>query len=67
MPQLTAKQIKRQDLVDNEIFGLIQRLAPNAKISWDIEMIGNVRDLIQRQVVDKGNFTREAKFYPYLK
>ena len=41
MAQLTEKQIKRQDFVDNEIFELIQRLAPSAKIDWDIEMIAD--------------------------
>lgn len=67
MAQLTEKQIKRQDFVDNEVFELIRRLAPAAKIKWDIEMIGNVRDLIQIQLVDKQKLTNETKFYPYLK
>lgn len=67
MAQLTEKQIKRQDFVDNEVFELIRRLAPSAKIKWDIEMIGNLRDAIQEQVVDKQKLTNEARFYPYLK
>ena len=67
MAQFTEKQIKRQDFVDNEVFELIQRLAPSAKIEWDIEMIGNVRDSIQTQLVDKQKLTSEARFYPYLK
>lgn len=64
MAQLTKKQIKRQDFVDNEIFELIQRLAPSVKIKWDIEMIGNVRDSIQIQLVDKQKLMSEASFYP---
>ena len=67
MAQLTEKQINKQDFVDNEVFELIQRLAPSAKIKWDIEMIGNVRDSIQTQLVDKQKLMSEAKFYPYLK
>lgn len=67
MAQLTEKQIKRQDFVDNKVFELIQRLAPSAKIKWDIEMIGNVRDSIQTQIVDKGKLMSKARFYPYLK
>lgn len=67
MAKLTEKQIKRQDFVDNEIFELIQRLVPSAKIKWDIEMIGSVRDSIQAQLVDKQKMMSEARFYPYLK
>ena len=67
MVQLTEKQIRRQDFVDNEVFELIQRLAPSAKIKWDIEMIGNVRDSIRIQFVDKQKLMSESKFYPYLK
>ncbi len=53
--------------MDNEIFELIQRLAPSAKIKWDIEMIGNVRDSIRIQLVDEQKFISEARFYPYQK
>ena len=67
MAQLTEKQIERQDFVDNEIFELIQRLMPSAKIKWDIEMIGSILDSIQTQIVDKQKLTSEVKFYPYLK
>ena len=67
MAQLTEKQIRRQDFVDNEVFELIQRLAPSTKIKWNIEMIGNVRDSIQIQLVDKQKLMDERRFYPYLK
>jgi hypothetical protein len=67
MAQFTEKQIKRQDFVDNEVFELIQRLVPSAKIEWDIEMIGNVRDSIQTQLVDKQKLMSEVIFYPYLR
>ncbi len=67
MTQLTKKQIKRQDFVDNEIFEMIQRLMPSAKIKWDIEMIANVRESIQIQLGDKQKLMNETRFYPYLK
>ncbi len=53
--------------MDNEIFELIQRLAPSAKIKWDIEMIAYVRDSIRVQLVNKQKLMSEARFYPYLK
>lgn len=67
MPKLTERQIKRQDFVDNEIFELIQRLVPSAKIEWDIEMIGNVRNLIQMYLINRKKLMNEARFYSYLK
>jgi len=68
MSQLTEKQIKRQDFVDNEIFELLQRLIPQSKtIDWDIEVIGAVRDAIQNQIVDEQKLMSEMQFYPYLK
>ncbi|MDO9289891.1 MAG: hypothetical protein Q7T83_13990, partial [Thermodesulfovibrionales bacterium] len=46
MEELTEEQIKRQDSVDNAIYQLIQELNPTAdEIRWDIEMIGEVRDV----------------------
>ena len=67
MAQLTKKQIRRQDFVDNEIFELIQKITPHSKIKWDIEIIGDVRDSIQRGLVDRHNLISGAGFYPYLK
>jgi hypothetical protein len=65
MKQLTKKQIERQDFVDNQIFELIQKLLPPAKqTEWNIEEIGEVRDTIQRQIVDNQKATSETKFYP---
>lgn len=67
MAQLTEKQIERQDFVDNKVFELIQLLGLPAKIKWDIEMIGIVRDSIRIQLADQQKLTCEARFYPYLK
>ena len=65
MVQLTEKQINKQDFVDNEVFELIQKLLPaNKQIKWDIEVIGIVRDVIRKQVVNKQKLMSEVKFYP---
>ncbi len=63
---LTAKQIERQDYVDNLIFELINELNPSDKeIEWNIESIGEIRDVIQSILVNKGICT-EQEFYPYI-
>ena len=68
MTRLTEKQIERQDFVDNQIFELMQKLLPASRtIEWDIEAIGEIRDAIRAQVVDKKRVISEAQFYPYLK
>jgi hypothetical protein len=65
MTKLTKQQIERQDFVDNEIFGLLQRLSPKASsMEWNIEAIGAVRDTIQEQIVNKQPDMSEMEFYP---
>jgi len=68
MRTLSRKQLERQDLVDNEIYELIQKLLPSAKkrIEWDIEIIGAVRDAIQSEVVGRKAMS-EVQFYPYIR
>ncbi|MBE0426233.1 MAG: hypothetical protein IBX72_06265 [Nitrospirae bacterium] len=67
MKELTDKQIERQDFVDNAIFNLIQSLNTTDKtINWDIEMIGEIRDVIAEWMIERLNITDEQKFYPYL-
>lgn len=66
MKELTDEQIKRQDLVDNAIYHLIQEVNPAGKtIEWDIEMIGDVRDVIREWLVERMNVISEQRFYPY--
>lgn len=66
MFKLTKQQIERQDFVDNQIFELMQKLIPQSKnIVWNIEVIGAIRDVIGKQIVDKQKLMSEAKlFYP---
>ena len=64
--ELTEQQIERQDFVDNAIFNLIDELVPSDKeMEWDIEAIGEIRDAIQSQLVNRGLCT-EQEFYPYI-
>ena len=64
--KLTVQQIERQDFVDNSIFNLINELIPSDKVmGWNIEAIGEIRDAIQFQLVNRGLCT-ERDFYPYI-
>ena len=61
---MTKKQIKRQDFVDNKIFALIRETNPTASpISWDIEMIGNIRDRVICELEKKLGIN-EFEIYP---
>lgn len=64
--ELTKKQIERQDFVDNAINNLIQNLEISNRVTdWDIELIGNIRDVIQTYFTES-NIYREEEFYPYI-
>jgi hypothetical protein len=64
---LTKEQINRQDLIDNEIQGLIEKLNPtDTKIDWDIENISAVRDVLRYIYIEKMNLCSENSFYPFL-
>jgi len=66
MRTLTKQQLERQDFVDNEIFELIQKFFPDGKqLEWNIEIIGEVRDAIENQLVEREIISKK-QFYPYL-
>ena len=66
--KLTQHQIDQQDMIDNAIYHFIQSINPSDKeISWDIEMIGDLRDVVQEWIVDRLNLTTEQEFYPSLR
>ncbi|MBN1806375.1 MAG: hypothetical protein JW837_14095 [Sedimentisphaerales bacterium] len=66
--ELSGEQIKRQDFVDNAVFNLIQNINPSSKeLSWDIEMIGEIRDDIRQWLVERLGICNEMSFYPYIK
>ena len=52
--KLTDEQIERQDFVDNAIFNLLNEINPTKKeLDWNIELIGNVRDCIQKEFTER--------------
>jgi hypothetical protein len=66
MKELTQEEIKRQDYVDNAIYQLIREINPADKeIKWDIEMIGDIRDVIAEWMIERLKITDEQNFYPY--
>ena len=67
MKELTEEQIKRQDSVDNAIYQLVREINPvDKEIAWDIEMIGDVRDVIEDWLVERLKLTDEQVFYPWV-
>ena len=61
---MTPEQLRRQDLVDNAVFCLIQKTNPTSKpIPWDIEMIGNIRDALVHELEKKLGIP-EFEIYP---
>lgn len=66
--EMNDGQIKRQDFVDNAVFQLIQNINPTSKeLSWNIEMIGEIRDNVRQWLVERLRICDEMSFYPYIK
>jgi len=64
--ELTDVQITRLDFVHNAIFNLMQDLVPDGKeLDWDMEIIGEVADVIQDYLVKKG-ICNEMEFAPFV-
>lgn len=62
--KLTDEQIERQDFVDNAIFNLLNEIIPSkVELDWNIELIGNVRDCIQREFTER-MICSAKEFYP---
>src|SRR5512135_1028558 len=60
----TGKETDRQDCVDNSIQNLICEMA-GRDVEWNMENIGEVRDVLQGIIVDKLKLMTEQEFYPY--
>ena len=66
--ELTNEQTKRQDLVDNAIYTMLNEVNPsNKEIDWNIEIISHIRELVQSYFVNELSVVDEMTFYPYLK
>lgn len=67
----TEAETERQDYVDNAIYSLMIELAEGRKnkrnkfVQWDMEDIGEIRDVIQEILVNRHEFMTEQEFYPY--
>lgn len=67
MAELTREQLQRQDFVDNRIFELLQSVHPSSRqLNWNIEMIGDVRDVLETWIVQHLGYCTSQAFYPYL-
>ncbi len=65
--ELTKNQLKRQDFVDNTIHELLRSLNPSQEeIEWNIELIGEIRDVVRQVLVEHLEVTDEMTFYPYI-
>jgi len=66
--EMSDEQIRRQDFVDNAVFQLINDINPTSnKLSWNIEMIGEIRDNVRQWLVERLRICDEMSFYPYIK
>ena len=63
--EYTAQETDRQDRVDNAIAELIKEFTPIGYFDWDMEIIGEVRDVIMEYVVNQKKWMTEHQFYPY--
>lgn len=67
MSTLTDNQIQRQDFVDNAIYNLLREVNSSEKsIEWNIETIGEIREVIRVWFVERLAITDEISFYPYI-
>ncbi len=62
--EFTHTETERQDYVDNVIEHTLDRLAGTA-LEHNIEFIGEIRDTIQKILVDKLKLMTEQQFYPF--
>ena len=64
---LSSIQLERQDFVDNKLMTLLQEVNPtDQSLQWDIEVIGDLHDIISDYFQKKGICTKED-FYPEVK
>jgi hypothetical protein len=65
--ELSKKEISRQDFVDNSIFELLKVINPSeSELDWDIEVISEIREVVQSFFVEKSDLCTEKEFYPFF-
>lgn len=63
MEEYTERDYERQDEVDNAIMELLNLLSGQEMV-WNIEDIGEVRDVVETIIVDKRHIMTSEEFYP---
>ncbi len=67
MRELTDEQLERQDFVNGEIFELVRRIDPSGQFNeWNVELIGDIRDVINHWLVEHFKICDDMAFYPYV-
>ncbi len=67
MDELSKNQLMRQDLVDSAIHELLRNINPSQEeIEWNIELIGEIREVIRHVFAERLEVTNEMTFYPYI-
>ncbi len=65
--ELSKKEISRQDFVDNSIFELLKEVNPSeSELDWDIEVISEIREIVQNFFVQKCDLCTEQEFYSFF-
>jgi hypothetical protein len=61
----TGQETDRQDAVDSAIEEMLESVSPIGYVQWDMEIIGEIRDIVQDYIVNKKGWMSEQAFYPY--
>jgi tetrahydromethanopterin S-methyltransferase subunit A len=61
----SGQETDRQDMVDSAIEEMLENVSPIGYVQWDMEIIGEIRDVIQDYIVNKKGWMSEQAFYPY--
>jgi hypothetical protein len=69
--ELTQGQIDRHDEVDNAIYALLLELAGKVdredELEWDMEHIGDIRELFEDVICRRLKIMSPMDFYPWIK
>ncbi len=63
--ELTRPEMERLDYVHNSIHQLICDLA-GQDVDWDVEVIGEISDLVEEHVCTKLGLMKDYEFAPYI-
>jgi len=61
------KKLNQQDFVDNVINDMIVMLNPSdKKLHWNINIISQIRNIVNRYFVEDLRLCADGEFYPYI-